>query len=212
MLSRVINTIEETAIAALLALMVVVTFANVVARYVFNSNLLWALELTTYLFAWLVIFGTSYGVKIGAHLGVDAVLHRFTLPTRRALGLLAVAACVAYAAIMLYGSWDYWSKFAFKASFLETQDIPFPVWLQELFGLIDDGEPRYERIPRFIPYFILPFGLLLILYRFLEAGVAIARGEKTMIIASHEAEDMVAEASKANNAAAADSGDGGRAS
>jgi TRAP-type C4-dicarboxylate transport system permease small subunit len=41
---RAVNAIEETLIALLLGLMTVVTFANVVARYVFNSNILWALE------------------------------------------------------------------------------------------------------------------------------------------------------------------------
>ena len=40
---RVINEIEETLIAVLLGLMTLVTFANVIARYVFNANILWAL-------------------------------------------------------------------------------------------------------------------------------------------------------------------------
>lgn len=199
MLSRVINNIEETAIATLLALMTVITFANVIARYVFNSSIFWALELTTYLFAWLVIFGAAYGIKIGAHLGVDAIIQRFTHNTRRLLGLLAVVACIAYAGIMLYGSWEYWSKFAFKLAFLEVEDVPFPHWMQALFGYVEDGEATYERLPRFVPYFILPFGLALILYRFVEAGYGIYRGGKTMIIASHEAEDLVAEAAQAHD-------------
>ena len=38
-----IDKLEETVIAAILGIMTLVTFANVVARYVFNSNLLWAL-------------------------------------------------------------------------------------------------------------------------------------------------------------------------
>lgn len=207
MISRVINDIEETAIALLLALMAVITFANVIARYVFNSSIFWALEMTTYLFAWLVIFGAAYGVKIGAHLGVDAVIQRFPHNTRRLLGLMAVSACIAYAAIMLYGSWEYWSKFAFKLAFLEVEDVPFPHWLQAMFGLIEDGEPTYEKLPRYIPYFILPFGLALILYRFLEAAWQIFDGEKTMIIASHEAEDLVAEAAQAHEE---DAGNGKR--
>ena len=48
-----------------------ITFANVIARYAFNANILWALELTVFLFAWLVLLGASYAVKKGAHLGVD---------------------------------------------------------------------------------------------------------------------------------------------
>ena len=74
-LGRAINELEETLIALLLGLMTLITFANVIARYVFNSNILWALELTVFLFAWLVLLGVSYCVKTTAHLGVDVVLN-----------------------------------------------------------------------------------------------------------------------------------------
>ncbi len=197
MLSRIVNTIEETAIAVLLGLMTAITFANVVARYVFNSNLLWALELTTYLFAWLVIFGASYGVKISAHLGVDAVVNTFTRPVQKMLALLATLACLAFTVIFLIGAWEYWSKFAFQLAFLEVEDVHFPLWMQSMFGLIEDGEPVYDRIPRYIPYFILPFGLALLLFRFLQAGWDIWRGKRNLLIASHEAEEMVEEAAAA---------------
>src|SRR3546814_17805294 len=77
MLSRIVNRLEEGFIALFLGGMVLITFSQVVARYVFNSGAVWALELTTYLFAWLVLIGASYGVKIGAHLGVDAFVKMF---------------------------------------------------------------------------------------------------------------------------------------
>ena len=59
-----LDRLEETVIGALLGLMTVVTFANVIARFVFNSNILWALELTVFMFGWLVLLGASYAVKI----------------------------------------------------------------------------------------------------------------------------------------------------
>ena len=49
-----VNEIEETAIAILLGLMTLITFTNVVLRYGFNTGLIWGLEATTFLFAWLV--------------------------------------------------------------------------------------------------------------------------------------------------------------
>ena len=70
-----VDRIEETLIALLLGLMTAVTFANVIARFVFNSNILWALELTVFTFGWLVLLGASYAVKKHAHLGVDAILN-----------------------------------------------------------------------------------------------------------------------------------------
>ena len=73
--SGLVDQIEETLIALLLGLMTVITFANVIARFVFNSNILWALELTVFTFGWLVLLGASYAVKKHAHLGVDAILN-----------------------------------------------------------------------------------------------------------------------------------------
>ena len=79
-LDRMVNAFEEGFIALLFAAMTLVTFSQVVARYVFNSGAVWALELTVYLFAWLVLFGMSYGVKVHAHLGVDAFAKLFSGP------------------------------------------------------------------------------------------------------------------------------------
>ena len=89
MLSRLVNRLEEGLIAFLLGTMTLITFSQVVARYVFNSGAVWALELTTYLFAWLVLIGVSYAVKIGGHLGVDAFVK--ILPSRQQRVLVVVA-------------------------------------------------------------------------------------------------------------------------
>ncbi len=191
-LGRVVDTMEETAIALMLGLMTLITFSNVVARYVFNSNILWQLEATVFLFAWLVLFGVSYSVKITAHLGVDVIINMLGAHTRRMLGLLSVAICLAFCLLMLKGGWDYWWKFADKASFLEVNDIPMPGFLQFLADITNDGEP-YEKIPRYIPYFILPLGMALLTFRFLQAGWLIYSGETDRVIASHEAEDAVEE-------------------
>lgn len=189
-LGRVVDALEETAIALMLGLMTLITFGNVVARYVFNSNILWQLEATVFLFAWLVLFGVSYSVKITAHLGVDVIINMLDAPTRRAFGLLSVAICLVFSLLMLKGGWDYWWKFADQASFLEVNDIPMPNFLQFLADITNDGEP-YEKIPRYIPYFILPFGMTLLTFRFLQAGWRIATGKTDRVIASHEAEEAV---------------------
>ena len=106
-LGRMVNAVEEGVIAFLFAAMTLVTFSQVVARYVFNTGVVWALELTVYLFAWLVLLGMSYGVKVHAHLGVDAFAKLFPSRTQRLLGLLAVAAGLIYGTILLIGSWRY---------------------------------------------------------------------------------------------------------
>lgn len=190
MLSRIVNSFEEGMISFLLAAMTLVTFSQVIARYVFNTGAVWALELTVYLFAWLVLFGMSYGVKIGVHLGVDAFVKVFPPTGQRVLTLVAALACIAYAVILLAGAWQYWSKI-YQIG-IPTEDIYVPRAIVEA---LYPGE-AYEEIPvsRWIPYAILPLGLALILFRFIQATWEVWTGKREHITASHEAEDMVREA------------------
>lgn len=191
MLSRFVNRLEEGLIAFFLGVMVVITFSQVVARYVFNTGAVWALELTTYVFAWLVLIGVSYGVKHSAHLGVDAFVRMFPARSQRWLILLGALLCCAYAGIMLYGSWDYWIRmYRFG---IDTEDLYVPRVILEAFG-----GPDYEHEPvgidRWVPYLALPLGMALLLFRFVQAAVQIATGKRPNLIASHEAEEAVAEA------------------
>ena len=166
-LGRLIDHIEETSIALCLGLMTLITFANVVARYVYNDNILWALELTVFLFAWLVLLGMSYGVKKHVHIGVDVLINAVSAPVRKVLAMLSAAACLTFSALLLIGSWDYWYPFATERAWLETDDIPMPDWLRFIEPWLNEGE-AYEKLPRFIPYAALPLGVALLTFRFLQ--------------------------------------------
>lgn len=207
----VIDRIEETVIAVLLGLMTVVTFANVIARFVFNSNILWALELTVFMFGWLVLLGASYAVKKHAHLGVDAIINMVSPPVRRILGLVSVGCCLVFSLLLLKGAYDYWAVFAdlpptsgrwfptgFDAgarsqSFYEVNDVPMIAPLRFLEELINYGE-SYEKLPKVIPYLVLPVSMALLTFRFVQAALAIWRGEIDRLVASHEVEDELQEA------------------
>lgn len=206
-LGRIVNEIEETAIALILGLMTLLTFINVVLRYGFNTGIIWGLEAVTFLFAWLVLFGVSYAVKVTAHLGVDALINLFSPPVRRTLALITAAICISYAFLVFKGAWDYWAPFAgfdatsgrwFPTGFensrdqawYEVVDMPMPDWLRWIEPIFNQGE-AYEKIPRFIPYAMLPFGMGLLLFRFIQATVRLLRGQQTSLIVSHEAEDAI---------------------
>lgn len=213
-LGRMVNEIEESAIALLLGLMTIITFINVVLRYGFNTGLIWGLEAVTFLFAWLVLFGVSYTVKVTAQLGVDAVINLFGPNVRRILALIAGAVCIVYATLVLKGAWDYWAPFAgldatsgrwFPTGFensrdqawYEVIDMPFPEWLRFIEPIMNEGE-AYEKLPRFIPYAMLPFGMALLLFRFIQAFVRVWTGEATSLIVSHEAEDDIKDVAHLN--------------
>ena len=212
---RIIHSLEETLIAVILGLMTLITFINVVLRYVFNDALIWGLEVTLILFAWLVLLGISYGFKVTSHLGVDAVINLFATPGRRILALISALCCIVYAVLLLKGAWDYWAPFAalqptggrwFPLGFTEgvrdrafyvTDQVPMLGIFRWLEDTINYGE-EYEKLPRVVPYAILPFSTALILLRVSQATWAIVTGRQDSLIVSHEAEDAVADAAAAN--------------
>ena len=209
-IGRWVNSLEENLIALILGLMTIITFVNVVLRYGFDSGLIWGLEATAILFAWLVLFGMSYCVKITAHLGVDALITYFSPPLRRTIALVVAVICIAYASLLMKGAWDYWANFAnlpgtegrwfpmgFEEKFLakawyEVEDIPLPEFLRFLEPMMNEGE-AYEKLPRFIPYAILPIGVALFLFRLVQATVRVFKGTSDGFIASHEVEDELEE-------------------
>lgn len=195
--SRAVESIEETFIAIALGLMTLITFINVVARYVFNDNVLWALEVTVVLFAWLVLVGAAYGVKKTFHIGVDVVINILPAPLKKIAALATVVACLAFSLMLLKGSWDYWYPFATERVWMETNDIPMPDFLRFIEPWLNEGE-AYEKLPRFIPYFALPLGMLLLVLRFVQAGWQVLTNQRDSLIASHEVEEMLEEAADAH--------------
>lgn len=179
---------EEGMIAFFLGAMTLITFANVVARFS-GANILWALEATVFLFAWLVLFGASYAFKHTFHIGVDIVVARLPAAMRRTATLIACGCCLAFSVLLLIGSWNYWWPFASSRTFYEVNDIPMPGALQFLADSLNEGE-RWEKLPRFIPYMVLPLSMALLTFRVLQVSLRVWRGEQSLIVESHEVEEI----------------------
>ena len=195
--SRFAENVEETFIAITLGIMTVITFANVVARYIFNSNILWALELTLVLFAWLGLVGAAYGIKKRFHIGVDVIINVLPAPAKKVCALLAVSCSLIFALMLLKGAWDYWLPFATDRIWMETDDLPVPSFLAWIGPIINEGEAD-EKMPRFVTYFALPLGMSLLVFRLVQAGYDVLTNKRDSIIAAHEVEEMLEEVTDAH--------------
>ncbi|WP_202397157.1 TRAP transporter small permease [Teichococcus coralli] len=156
--------------ALLLVFMTLVTFYQVVLRYVFNDGLLWGQEAVLYAFGWLVMLGLGYGVRTRAHLGIDILVKALTPRHRRTIGLVAVALCIIYAGLLAYGSWIYMDTIRMVG--IEAQDIPVERWL-----LIT----------------VMPFGFLLLLARLCTEAWLILSGRTAGFEIADEAGDALRE-------------------
>jgi TRAP-type C4-dicarboxylate transport system permease small subunit len=72
---RLLQSSVENLIVVLFGGFVLLVFAEVVARYVFNWPIIWSAELAKFLFVWVIMLGTAIGVYRGAHLGFDLFLN-----------------------------------------------------------------------------------------------------------------------------------------
>lgn len=135
MFMRIINRTEEAVICILLVLTTLLVFLDVVMRFGFNTGFMWSQELTLHMSAWFVLFGASYGLKVGSHIGMDAFIKLFPRTIRRWLSGVAAILAIVYCSLIFYGSWIYLAKM--KMIGIELEDLPIPTWLAHgmlLFG------------------------------------------------------------------------------
>ena len=86
--------------------MVLIIFANVVLRYVFNSGLMWSEEVALLLAVWFIFIAMSLGVKQNLHINIALLpVSRQPLWLQKALGVLKSAAILTVAIAMLVHGW-----------------------------------------------------------------------------------------------------------
>ena len=132
---------------AALAAMTLLTFAQVVLRYAFGTGFVWSLEVTTYLFAWLVLIGMSYGVRTRAHIAVDLLTANLPARAARGVALVTLACGLAYCALMIWGGVAFVERLMALGN--AARDIPVQRWVLTA---------------------VLPFGFLLLAIRLLQAA------------------------------------------
>jgi len=96
---------EEIVAGVFMVVMSATTFANVLARYFFNSPIQWAEELARYSFIWVVFMGAVVCTKRKRHIAIDILLQ--ALPTRSAAWARLLVDCctVGIALVIAYYGW-----------------------------------------------------------------------------------------------------------
>lgn len=173
---KIIDQLEEWIISLMLLAMTALTFAQVVMRYVFNSGFSWALELTTVFFAIMIFTGISYGVRVGSHIGVDALVKMMAPGPRRVVSIVAVLLSLVYVGLVLTGSTQYVLKM--KEVGIELEDMSIPRW-QVLA--------------------VMPLGIGLTGFRFLQILLNLVTGKTDSLhLADEAAEAMKLKSDEAN--------------
>lgn len=164
-MKKIIDNLEEIICVIALAAMTLLTFANVVTRYVFNFSMNFAEEISTYLFVLLSLFGASIAAKRGAHLGFTLLADHVPKLVARTFEILSAVAGILFAGVIFY----------YGILMTITQYTR---------GQLSLG----VQIPEWIYGSFVPFGAFFLLLRFVELLVKAVRGDAAV------REDVLAEA------------------
>ena len=100
----ILGKIEDIICAICLIVMTALTFANVIARYVFSASFSFSEEITTYLFVLLSLIGSAAAARRKAHLGFTAIVDLFPAGLKRAIQTMSYALATLFsAALFWYG-------------------------------------------------------------------------------------------------------------
>jgi len=198
MLLRIWNSLEEGLVALLLTAMTLLTFSYVVVTNLYDvfydlgdaypaledpafavgdwllglgQQMTWSLAMTTTIFAWLIFLGIAYGVRVGAHIGVDLLVRLLPEKLQRACGILSCLIFVAYAALLMTSSMQWVNSMI--ASNIGAEDLG-------AFGLKE-----------WHVALIQPIGFALIIARLIEVMVRILRGQQLGLEQSSEVSDAL---------------------
>ncbi len=133
------------------------------------QTMTWSNALTKALFGWMIFAGIAYGVRIGGHIGVDALVKLAKPGTQKVIGIIGCLLCLGYAGLLTVGSFSW-------VSTLQSVNI----------GADDLGQ---YGIKQWHIASIVPVGFALVFIRFLEIFVRILRNQQTGLGLADEAAD-----------------------
>ena len=140
---KILSKIEEGIVWVIMLEMVLLTFSQVVMRYVFHTAFSWSEEVLRYQMVFITFFAASLAVKYDAHIGVK--VFQMVLPDRFSYYLrliVSVISCGFSFVLCYYGS-------------LLAMSV-------KNFGQLTPA----LSIPSFIPYLSIPIGSFLMGIRF----------------------------------------------
>jgi C4-dicarboxylate transporter DctQ subunit len=98
-------------LGSLMLVGVAISFANVIARYVFGHALFWAEEVLVFIAIWGVFIGAAAAAYERAHLSMDLFSRGFSGRWRTALNAAMVVTLLACCSFMMVQSWQVVSLF-----------------------------------------------------------------------------------------------------
>jgi TRAP-type transport system small permease protein len=105
-LLNIVRRINEVSVIFLFAVLCVVVFSQVVARYAFHAPFSWSEELARYTQIWLILLASALAMQRGQHIAVDFFTKLLPSRLEELFGVVANVITVGYLLVILWVSGD----------------------------------------------------------------------------------------------------------
>ncbi len=102
---RLADHVEEAAAGALLGVMAVLAFLNILARYFTRYSFAFTEETEVAALVWITMLGAAVAVREAAHLGFTMLRDRFPKPVRQALAVSSSIVAIATVTTLIWAGW-----------------------------------------------------------------------------------------------------------
>ena len=118
-----------------------------------------------------MFFRMSYGVRVGSHIGVDALVKLFKTPVQRLISFIGLSACLLYAGLFLYGSLSgVFLAYKLGTAATDLEQMHILAWHISV---------------------IVPIGFILVIIRYLEIGYRLITHQQVGLGLADEATDAL---------------------
>ncbi|MDN5331937.1 MAG: C4-dicarboxylate transporter, DctQ subunit [Tepidanaerobacteraceae bacterium] len=115
---------EEYILSILLALIACVMMLQVIMRYVFNSSLSWAEELSRYAFIWSAFLSIGYTIKEKTILKVDTFIEMLPKTIKKIARILVVCVNIAFFVFLFINSVPVVNKIFLSKQISPAMGVP----------------------------------------------------------------------------------------
>jgi tripartite ATP-independent transporter DctM subunit len=104
---KMIGGLCELVVALLVVVEIVILFAGVMSRYVFQQPILWSDELASMLFLWLAMLGAVVALRRDEHMRMTAVVNTVSPRLREFLNVFALAASAIFLLLIIGPAYEF---------------------------------------------------------------------------------------------------------
>ncbi|GAA0433751.1 hypothetical protein GCM10008983_07910 [Lentibacillus halophilus] len=119
--------LEEWVIASGFIFIVLLVFAQVVFRYVFNSSLGWSAELSRYVLIWLAWISVSLAIRKNAHIRVEVVKKLFSDRFKLIIEFIVLVLWVTFSVFLAYLGFQFVKQVQLTGQ--TSPSIGIPMWI-----------------------------------------------------------------------------------